>query len=505
MGDVVKNLLSDRRIVWLLLAGLAVQIITAIIAVGGNHTDQHFQIIEFSMYQLGRESGAMHVWEIDHFVRPTLQVYIFSAYYLFCGYMGIDDPFTQLTILRIIQGALLWAVFNMVTAYYCRNLSNKIRYTALLLVNFSWVLPYTRTMFSSEMMSSLFFFGALLLYDAKKDKSPGTLFLSLIGFLFSLSFYFRFQTGFALAAVGLCILFFDKRYRHILPLALGFIAGAAINTWLDYQFYKEWVITPYAYFAANIFDDRAAAFGTSSVLKYIGVLLVTMPIIPASFIFLYYSGKVFPKHFREPVYLSVIVFLVGHSLVGHKEERFLFPVFNIMPVIIALGTVALERYYRSASRFSRGFIKVNLVIAGILNVFLLVLLMVIPYAQTIRFSEKIATYFKGRPEVLYALGQQPFETISHTPMVYYKQAAPGLRQVRINDVDSIRQLKAPLVYVAATYNSIRGNFGMMDSLGYKPVMYSSTFLWNVNEWLDSRGANTVNEIWVLYRKEENIP
>ena len=42
---------------------------------------------------------------------------------------------------------------------------------------------------------------------------------------------------------------------------------------------------------------------------------------------------------------------------------------------------------------------------------------------------------------------------------------------------------------------------MLDSLGYKPVRYSSKFLWNINEFLASKKLNTINDIWVLYKKE----
>ena len=37
----------------------------------------------------------------------------------------------------------------------------KILYAVLLILNFSWIFPYTRTLYSSEMLSGLFFFGAI--------------------------------------------------------------------------------------------------------------------------------------------------------------------------------------------------------------------------------------------------------------------------------------------------------------------------------------------------------
>jgi 4-amino-4-deoxy-L-arabinose transferase-like glycosyltransferase len=53
------------------------------------------------------------------------------------------------------------------------------------------------------MVSSVFFFGTLLLYEYYKDRNPRFLMLLLIGLLFSLAFFFRFQIAFAL--IGFCI------------------------------------------------------------------------------------------------------------------------------------------------------------------------------------------------------------------------------------------------------------------------------------------------------------
>jgi hypothetical protein len=94
-----KIIQSDPQIKWLLFAGLMIQVLTSITAIGVSSADQHFQIVEFSMHQLGKPSGASYVWEFDHFVRPTLQVYLFSAYHMACNGIGITDPYQQLTIL----------------------------------------------------------------------------------------------------------------------------------------------------------------------------------------------------------------------------------------------------------------------------------------------------------------------------------------------------------------------------------------------------------------------
>ena len=502
MFTAVKQLIkSDTKIQWILFGGLFIQLITAFTAIGTSSADQHFQIIEFSLHQLGQPSGATYVWEIDNFVRPTIQVYLFSGFHLALNYIGIDDPYTQLTILRILLGVIMFVVFNLLALHYFRNEAKRILICVLLLMNFSWVLPYTRTLYCSEMVSSLFFFGTLLLYDIKKDRAPGFLFLGLIGFLLSLAFYFRFQIGFAMAGFGLWILF-EKKYKHLIPITLFFAIGVAINVYLDYGFYKEFVFTPYTYFYANINAGRADSFGTSSFTRYIGFLLLTAPAPLFSIVFFYYSIKTFIKKYRNPIFLSTIIFFVAHCMVGHKEERFIFPILNVMPLIIGWSIPDLENYYQHCKQWIRKFLKGLLVFTIGLNILLLLVLMMIPYSQTIQFSYLLKNRFKGEPVVLNTLGQSPFGTPSGNPMVFYKNGAKNITLTKIGTIDSVRYISGNNTYITATYNDIKENKSLFDSLGYKPVMHSSDFLWGLNEFLQSKKMNTINEIWVLYKKED---
>jgi phosphatidylinositol glycan class B len=495
-----KIIASDPRLKWILLGGLILQIVTSITAIGTSSADQHFQIIEFSMHQLGKPSGAGYTWEMQHFVRQTLQVYIFSGYHLLCNGVGITDPYMQLTILRVALGLGMFVVFNLLAIYYFRNQSRQLLFYVLLLMNFSWSLPYMRTLFSSEMVSSVFFFGTLLLYEARKDKWGTFLFPVLIGLLFSLAFYFRFQTMFAIVGFGVWLVFFAKRYRDITPIIIGFLIGVAINSWLDYEFYREWVFTPYAYFHANINEGRAAQFGTSSFMRYIWLILFVMPAPLFSIIFFIYGIKAFFKRYSNPVFLSVVIFIVAHCLVGHKEERFLFPVFNALPLIAGWAILDLQQVYDRSRKVIKSLLKGLLVFTIVLNVILLTAITLVPYSQTIQFSHLLKKRFEGVPVQLYCLGQTPFETPNGSPMMFYKLGAPNITLVKISGTDTLKYLNGREVYLSAAYNDIKKHKDEIRDAGFRPVMHSSDLLWKVNEFLDSKDKTTINEIWVLYKK-----
>src|SRR5258706_12050154 len=160
---------NDRILQLILCGSLLIQILFCITAVGFYHPDQHFQIVEFSSYQLCEQSGVAGIWELSSKIRPTLQVYVFSAFIKGCRLINIRDAYLQLTVLRIIFGIIAFVVFNLVCLYYFKN-QRKVLYLVLLMLNLSWILPYTRTVFSSEMGSSVFFLQGFCYMTQQKIK-----------------------------------------------------------------------------------------------------------------------------------------------------------------------------------------------------------------------------------------------------------------------------------------------------------------------------------------------
>lgn len=496
-----KNIIqNDRRLQLILAAGFIIQIITCITAIGFYHPDQHFSIVEFSSWQLGKPSGASYVWEFTHFVRPTLQIHLFSLYVKACEVIGITDPYLQLTFLRLKLGIISWIVFNLLAFFYFKNAPRSILYSVLLIVNFSWMLPYTRTLFNSEIVSSVVFFGTLLLYQWKINRSPHWWWLVLIGFLFGISFYLRFQIGFAMLGLGVWILFVEKKYGHLFPLAIGFAIAMGLNAWLDYRLYGQWIFIPYEYFFVNINEGRAAQFGTSSFLRYIGLLVAVITTPPFSLVLFYYGCKAIIKQWRQPIVLGVFLFIFFHCLVGHKEERFLFPVFNALPIVIGFGLPYLFEYYQKCRRWIAGLIKAALITTIVLNTAVLILFAFIPYSQSVYFTSQLKNKFAGQPARIYYLMRSPYATPGGSPLVFYKNGAKNLQMEKISNIDTVQRIFGNDIYLAVTYNDLKDGRQLLDSLGYKPVIYSSSVLWNINEFLHSKRINTINDIWVLYKK-----
>ena len=499
MYKLIAIVQKDRVLHLILLAGVVIQLLTAITAHGFFHPDQHFQIIEFSSLQLHKESNATNIWEYHSKIRPSLQVYIFSGYELLCSAVGITDPFKQLTLLRIIQGIGMLVVFNFMAIWYFGKGEKMVLYIVLLLLNFSWFLPYSRTMFSSEITSSLLFFTSFFYFHRKAvNQTIHTKTLVLTGLLFALSFFLRFQLAFAITGFG-CWLLLEKKYAWIAYAAAGFIIGVLINMALDYGFYNQLVFTPYLYFKVNILEGKAASFGEQGFTYYLTALLLFLTVPPLSALLLFYYGKITFQEFKNPLVLTVFFLIAGHFLIGHKEERFMFTAINILPIIIGFGLPGILNFY-DTNKTGRRMLKPVIVFSALLNTFLLITLIFTPYCQTVNFAHALNQQFKNQPTDIYCLSRTALETESGLPLIFYRNAS-SIRYVKINGNDSLRYLQPAPVWLAATYNQIKSDKKMIDSLGYKPVVFSSQWLWNLNTFLDEKKANTINDIWVLYKKE----
>lgn len=502
--EVKETIRKDYRLQLLLLASLIVQVIMCISAIGVYHPDQHFQIIEFSSAQLHKPFG--HVWEYDAHIRPSLQVYLFSGYRILCDSLGLHDPFSQMTILRLLFGLALFVLFNTLALWYFRQENRRILYWVLFILNFSWWIPFTRTLFSSEMLSALLFFGAIFLYILKSESRPRWLIPLLTGFLFSLSFYARFQTLFAIAGFGCWMLFFERKYNKLLPLIAGFIIGTGLNLELDHSFYHQWVFTPYTYYKVNILEGKAASFGTSPFTVYIGELIGITFAPPISILLLFFGFRAaILKKLADPLSLTVLFFIVGHCIVGHKEDRFLFPVLSVLPIFIGWGLPDLIGWYQTRKTGFRRLLKGIAVFSVGLNLVVLVLLSITPYSQALHFASQLKGHFKDEPVTIYTVPRTPLETDSRLAFAYYQEATRNFTWKRVSVVDSMRYLSDKATYFATSYNEIKDNKLLPDSLGYERQFYSSRILWGVNEMLQSLGMNTINDIWVLYKKKSSKP
>jgi phosphatidylinositol glycan class B len=135
--------------------------------------DEHFQILEFAWYKLGRTPAQALTWEFPARIRPGLQPLLAAGLFKGLEALGLFTPFLATFLLRLASGLFgLWVSLEL-----CVRASPWIRDASLrrLLLPgmlFLWFLPYTHGRFASEAWGGLLFFGGLcLLLDATERRA----------------------------------------------------------------------------------------------------------------------------------------------------------------------------------------------------------------------------------------------------------------------------------------------------------------------------------------------
>jgi GPI mannosyltransferase 3 len=387
---------GPRRAAWLIAGGLAVTVASAWLNRGFMSYDEHFQILEFAWYKLGRAPAETLAWEFREQMRPGLQPLMAVWAARGVEAVGVLSPFVLAFLLRLLSGLLgVWVSLAVAVRVLPGIRSERLKVALVAGSLFLWFLPFSHVRFSADNWGGILFFAGLcLLIDSVggpdgRDRAtaardgrhwpPGPMAATAAaGLLWGLAFYFRYQIGFSIAGAG-CWLLFVRRTRLavVAALAAAFLVACAAGALADRWLYDAWVFTPYEYVRANLIENKAASFGVEPWWFYVGqILLFLLPPFSVVLVGLLAAAAWYDR--RHVLVWATVPFLVGHSLIGHKEVRFLAPLtYAVVPLLVLAAdrfssgaSVTLARWARSrAGRFSaRAFVMVNLVALAVATV-----------------------------------------------------------------------------------------------------------------------------------------
>jgi phosphatidylinositol glycan class B len=334
-----------KKYAGLLLIG-AIYLLTAIHSNGFHHPDEHYQIVEFAGLKGGWNTGANLTWEYDAQIRPALQPMIALGAFRVLNLFGISNPFQLAMGLRILT-----AIFSIVCILFFiqsfRPSVKKEYQTVFVLLSFLlWFLPAVNVRFSSETWAGLtLLLSVALLNNISRHKAGRYYFLT--GLLWGLSFEFRIQIGIALLGLFLWLLIIRKEsWKNLLNLLSGSLVVVAVCTVLDSWFYGEGVFVPWNYFYTNMVEDVASRYGTSPWYYYVEQMFFRPTPLIGSFVVLsLITLLVF--NYKHMVLWCIIPFIIIHSLIPHKELRFLFPIVNFLPLVLVLAFQEIRSRWKS--------------------------------------------------------------------------------------------------------------------------------------------------------------
>lgn len=305
--------------------------IASIFSNGFHHPDEHFQLIEFAGLKMGWNSGEDLTWEYDSQIRPTIQIYIVMIVFKLCNLLEIHDPFALSFALRICS----LIVYLASTLFFIQSFKNtvleKYRFVWLLMTFFFWFLPIINVRFSSEVWSGFFLLTSVAMIQLNRLDKP---FLFLIGIVFGCCFELRFQMGIPITGILLWLLIIKKiEFGDILVIVGGLFGVIVLATLLDSIFYGEFVFAPYNYFKVDLIDNVVNTYGVHPWYYYLlrimegPTLFIGIPILASTLYLLMFNPK-------NVILWAILPYLLIHSLIPHKETRYLFPIVNFIPIIV---------------------------------------------------------------------------------------------------------------------------------------------------------------------------
>jgi phosphatidylinositol glycan class B len=470
------------------LGGLILILISAFFGVGSHHPDEYFQIFEFANYQLGNISEDQLPWEFTEKMRPTFQPQLTAVFIKFCYLIGISNPFTIALILRVLIGFIVWTVTSQIVLKFLEKESkSELKLFLVLITSFLWFTPYLYSRFSSEILSMALLLRVVYLIEYT-DKKPW----HLIGFYLAISFFTRFQLAFAIIGVIIYVLIRIKPHiTNVIWAMFGFLVGIALMVELDTQFYGEFVFTPWEYFRANILEQKAAGFGTSPFYQYIidGFLYLTptlsIIVLPLLCIGIW-------KNKTSIWSLMFIFFFLGHSIVGHKEIRFLFPMIFTIIVLTYLGVqeVFEKKWFQNRRKV---FINVFKVVFA-LNLIILPIRTILPAQEAFVYFQKMSKIAEPRPSIFIGYQRAPFR-YAHLPVNFYKNEnvieITASNEIDLkNKLDSLRPLETPVFVLS--YNPEDKLRDWKNLQEYYSILPSWIYYFNFNNWISR------SRIWKIY-------
>ena len=314
---------------------ILIYIVIACNSSGYYHWDEHYQIIEFANYKLGHAKLDDLAWEYKAHIRPSFQpVLCLSIFKLFIS-IGIADPYRLALILRITSA--LFSIFVIKKFINSNKLlvkeKNWIYY--IFLSYFLWFIPYINVRFSSESWSGLVFLLVLTSINTITIKNRRRPFI-LIGILMGISILFRYQS--ALLVIGaICWMYFIGKFRfqEIALTACSTLLVLVLGAFMDWWFYGELTFTLLNYFNVNLIQGVASNYGTSPWYEIIFYILKSPGLFGILIFMSFLQLTIFKS--RCLILWSIVPFLIVHSIIPHKELRFLFPIINIAPLLLILG------------------------------------------------------------------------------------------------------------------------------------------------------------------------
>lgn len=320
------------------LASIVVHAATAWFSTGWYGDDEHYQVIAFAQQRMGELPAHELAWEFDARIRSAFLPSIAYGMVHLCRTIAIADPFVITFGLRLITALCALLVVHFFVRSVLPQVSGPLQRPYVLLAYFLWFLPYQHVRFAADSWGGLLLLaGITALLNDGRNKRAGL----FAGILFGLAVQVKPAVG--VACVGMVLWWLangDRRAARAAQLVLGLLAALIGGGLLDAWFYGRPSPVLLNYLHMAITGSGPLPLGTYPWFYYVPWIIkyaiwpIGALILVALLLLTWRSPRSWPVWTVWP-YLLVL------SLVPHKEVRFLFPLVDLVPVVLVLAWQAL--------------------------------------------------------------------------------------------------------------------------------------------------------------------
>lgn len=452
---------------------------TAVNSKGFYHWDEHYQVVEFASFKMGVAKHDDMPWEFNEQIRPASQPAIAFVAFKVMNKIGVHSPFLHIFALRLVAAVLsLTVVF--VTFLYLKRRFDKVKpvLIAALCCGF-WFLPFIGVRFSSETFSAAFIgLGIIPLLDYEHRKQR--VLLVFAGLSLALAFQFRFQSLLVTTGVVMWLVIKDKTFlRSIYLFAIPFMFIVFVGIMVDSWFYGNGVLTPLKYLARTLLSGTEDEFGVMPWYFYLSETIVQATVFIGLLILVGCVSFVI-KFWKSMITGGVLLFIVFHFFIPHKEIRFMFPLVFLLPIVFSELLFGTEW-------FKTRYVSYVVILFVVFNIPLMIYMAFRP-AHTEIADIQFASKYRNEVIVYY--------TIDNPAQIYYYYKIPSeasqYQHIDASRIDTINKRNKPVYLFLTSLDLPKVNPEIMNrlrpvhSLGRLEQSYFEFFRGKVDEQAFSR-------------------
>ncbi len=325
-----------------LILALALRLVAVVFSKGFMASDDYFETVKIAyqgiQHGLTDNQGLMRWDEVQssNIGRSPLYVIFLFSIMKVQQVLGITDLDSMMYLVRLIHALLslliVWFGYKYVLE---ATRSNKFALLAGLILGGHFLAPYLGVRTLIEQVSSDLFVPAIFLaYKGTRDQNSK--YLLWAGILSGLSWMIRFNIAVAIIPIPFAIWYLSRRVTPALYFCAGILLMILFSASLDSIF-----LGAFGQSSINIIRSFLSPAGPPPLPQpfwFFLVLILAAFIPPFSFYLIYsiFQKAVLKEHLI--IISSALSFFVVHSLITHKEERFIIPLF---PILVIAGMIGL--------------------------------------------------------------------------------------------------------------------------------------------------------------------